>query len=246
MPTPHDAIKVFVSYSHRDVRYLEDDSLLGYLKGLEDEQVVFWTDRHIRVGELWDEVIKTQIQEAHIALVLVSQHFLDSKYCKNVEIQGFLAHQSYLFPIILSACKWQRHEWSYRRQFLPSGDKTIEEHYTDPEQLKWLFLEIRQQLRERVELLRQASPPVVDPKPPPLAPIPGRIKLEVCRRLGNDWSALADVCDIPNYEQHRFERGEEARAIWDWLENRKRLAELPQALDVISRPELAELLRQTP
>jgi hypothetical protein len=246
MSTPHETIKVFVSYSHRDTKYLEGDSLLGYLKGLEDEQVVFWTDRHIRIGESWDEVIKTQLQNAHIALVLVSQHFLDSKYCKNVEIQGLLAHQSYLFPIILSPCEWQRHEWLSSRQFLPSGDRTIEEHYTDPGQLKRLFLEIRKQLRERVELLRQAPPSVVDPKPPPLPSISGRIKLEICRRLGNDWSALADRCEIPSYDQRRFERGEESRAIWVWLENRQRLAELPQALVDIGRPELAELLRQTP
>ena len=98
MPIRGDAIKVFVSYSHKDTRYLEDDSLLGFLKGLEDDHVEFWTDRHIRVGESWDEVIKTQIQGAHIGLVLVSQSFLDSKYCKNVEIRRFLANKSYLFP----------------------------------------------------------------------------------------------------------------------------------------------------
>ena len=71
MSAPREVIKVFVTYSHTDARYLEDDSLLGFLKGLEDEQVAFWTDRHIRVGESWDEVIKTRIQEADIALVLV-------------------------------------------------------------------------------------------------------------------------------------------------------------------------------
>jgi hypothetical protein len=111
---PDAVVNVFVTYSHADRGYLEDDSLLGYLKGLEKENVVFWTDRHIRVGEAWNEVIKANIQKAHIALVLVSQGFLDSDYCQNVEIRHLLAQKSHLFPIILSPCEWQRHEWLRR------------------------------------------------------------------------------------------------------------------------------------
>jgi hypothetical protein len=84
-----DAIIVFVSYSHQDATYLERDSLLGFLKGLERDHIELWTDRTIRPGELWDEVIKTTIQNADIALVLVSQGFLDSEYCQNVEIRNF-------------------------------------------------------------------------------------------------------------------------------------------------------------
>jgi hypothetical protein len=177
---------------------------------------------------------------------------LDSPYCQNVEIKGFLAGKSYLFPVILSACEWKRHEWLSSRQFLPGGDQTIEEHYTEDGKLKRLFLEIRSQLRERVELLRQAPPPPpsVASTPPvtaqPIVSIPGRIKVEFCRRLGGDWSALADQCDIPNYEQRRFERGEEGRAILSWLENRQCLATLPQALVDIGRSDLAQLLLQMP
>ncbi|MDH3603304.1 MAG: toll/interleukin-1 receptor domain-containing protein, partial [Candidatus Tectomicrobia bacterium] len=142
MPDPVEVINIFVSYSHDDSTYLGDNSLLGYLKGLENDRIEFRTDRQIRVGELWDEVIKTRIQDSHIALVLVSQSFLDSAYCQDVEIKNFLAAKSYLFPIILSPCEWQRHEWLRSRQFLPGGKQTIEGNYTNPGQLKQLFLEI--------------------------------------------------------------------------------------------------------
>jgi len=54
------------------------------------------------------------------------------------------------------------------------------------------------------------------------------------------------VLNIPAHDQSRFERGGEGRGIWVWLANRQRLAELPQALHKIDRPDLAELLRQTP
>src|SRR5512135_2192265 len=122
-----DTVRVFVSYSHTDARYLEKNSLLGFLRGLEKEDIEFWTDLEIKPGELWDDVIKAKIQQADIALVLVSQAFLNSDYCQNVEIQHFLAQKTHLFPIILSPCEWKRYEWLHSRQFLPSGDKTIEE-----------------------------------------------------------------------------------------------------------------------
>jgi TIR domain-containing protein len=126
-----DAVKVFVSYSHQDNEYLAGDSLLGFLKGLEKDGISFWTDREIRPGEPWDQVIKDKLQGADIALVLVSRGFLDFDYCQNVEIKDFLSRKKHLFPVILSPCDWRRHHWLASRQFLPGGDRTIEEHYQD-------------------------------------------------------------------------------------------------------------------
>lgn len=152
-------ITVFVSYSHQDASYLEKNSLLGYLRGLENEDVEFWVDKKILVGEDWDSKIKSRISNAHIALVLVSQMFLDSSYCKNVEIKGFLeerrANGLIIFPIILSACEWKEHQWLRSEQFLPTGDETIEEHYADPGRQKRLFFQIRQDLRAQIAIARE-------------------------------------------------------------------------------------------
>jgi hypothetical protein len=152
--------KVFVSYSHRDAGYLASDSLLGYLKGLEQEGVEFWWDEALVTGQRWDDEIKAQINATDIALVLVSQWFLDSAYCTEVEIGEFLQHSRdkglVILPIILSACEWQRHAWLRNRQFLPRGGETIEEHYTDPGRRKRLFHETRQDLRKHIERLRQS------------------------------------------------------------------------------------------
>ncbi|ADE14636.1 TIR protein [Nitrosococcus halophilus Nc 4] len=240
-----DRIKIFVSYSHQDADYLEENSLLGFLKGLEKENIEFWTDQSIRPGELWDEVIKTQIQDSHIALVLVSQGFLDSDYCQNTEIKHFLAHKAHLFPVILSPCDWRRHEWLKSRQFLPGGDQTVEEHFQDNGRRKRLFLQIREQLRERAELIRQSHYNGPSPPPPPgpfPGPFPGKVKIAFCDRLGDDWKRLADCLEIRVSDQARFERGDEGRGIWVWLENRSRLSQLPAALREIKRGELAELL----
>lgn len=138
---------------------------------------------------------------------------------------------------------------------MPGGQETIEEHYTDPGQRKRLFLEIRNQLREQVERVRQLrkalaavplSPapgaPVGPPAPAGEARYSGKTRVSFCRRLGDDWRMLADYLEIPSYDQRRFENGDEARGIWVWLENRRRLDLLPEASAFIGREDLAEIL----
>ncbi len=158
-------IRIFVTYAHEDRRYLADDSLLGFLAPLaKDRQAEFWDDRKIVTGEQWDVVIKRQLGIADIAVVLVSQAFLDSDYCENVEIRTLLARDVVLFPIILSACEWQRHEWLRRRQFFPEGERTIEEHYTGGAG-KRALLRIRDHLEEQIRRLGRAAASSPDPTP---------------------------------------------------------------------------------
>lgn len=69
----------------------------------------------------------------------------------------------------------------------------------------------------------------------------GKDKLLLCQRIGSDWKDLADYFDIPIYKQDQFAKGEEMREIWHWLERRKKLDELSDALKFINRPDLAEI-----
>jgi TIR domain len=151
-------VKVFISYSHEDRAYLSDGELLGFLKGLEKEGVSFWWDEALAAGDHWDEEIKRRIEDTHVALVLVSQRFLDSDYCANVEVEGFLKQSRekglVIFPVILSPCEWQRHDWLKSRQFLPPADETVETDYADAGRRKALYHRIRQDLRRQVEKIR--------------------------------------------------------------------------------------------
>jgi len=69
----------------------------------------------------------------------------------------------------------------------------------------------------------------------------GEVKIEVCRLLGDDWAELADYVGIQPHEKARFARGNEARGIWEWLEVRRCLPDLPEALAAIGRHDLQEL-----
>src|SRR6266542_2411048 len=167
---PQETVRVFVSYSHKDPSYLRDDSLLGFLKGLSAEAgVEFWTDERISASQLWNDEIRAQLERSDIALVLVSQAFLDSPFCTQIEIESFLDSRRkrglLIFPVVLSPCDWERHEWLATRQFLPGGSETIEEHYTEPGKQKRLFLRIRKELRQAVDSVRQARAAIVAPEP---------------------------------------------------------------------------------
>lgn len=151
-------VRIFVSYSHRDRRYLGREELLGFLRGVNlegDVEVKFWVDEHLAGGDRWDDEIKSQIEKAHIALIFVSQAFLDSQYCVDVEVSSFLDRRAkqglQIFPVLLSACEWDRHPWLSDYQMLPGGDETIEEHYTEPGTQKRLYLRIRKDLRQLIQ-----------------------------------------------------------------------------------------------
>jgi class 3 adenylate cyclase/tetratricopeptide (TPR) repeat protein len=153
-------VRIFVSYSHRDQEYLAEDSLVGFLRGLEQDGVKFWTDERIAAGDKWDDEIRAKISQSDIALVLVSQGFLDSEYCTSVEIAGFLGRSReagmVIIPVILSPCEWERHSWLCTTQYLPGHGETIEEHFLDAGIRKRLFLTIRSNLREQIESIRRA------------------------------------------------------------------------------------------
>ncbi|MTE13673.1 5'-methylthioadenosine/S-adenosylhomocysteine nucleosidase family protein [Nocardia aurantiaca] len=74
---------------------------------------------------------------------------------------------------------------------------------------------------------------------------PGTVKLVVCQRLLDDWEKVADYFDVPPHNRAPFRHGRQARDLWVWLEIRDKLHELPDALTVIGRADLAEILRDS-
>jgi hypothetical protein len=66
-----------------------------------------------------------------------------------------------------------------------------------------------------------------------------------CRRLQDSWPDLADLLGVRQDERRRFRRGYEAQDLWEWLDARQKLGELPEALAVVGRPDLRVLLEDT-
>ncbi|MDE5105908.1 MAG: hypothetical protein O4808_02140, partial [Trichodesmium sp. St17_bin3_1_1] len=70
----------------------------------------------------------------------------------------------------------------------------------------------------------------------------GPIKYKFCRRLGDSHSDLALYLGIPPQDSSRWKAGSECEKILEWLENRDRLGELPEALEEIGREDLVDLI----
>ena len=152
-------IRVFVSYSHRDAKYLKPGSLVDYVSGgLKGDRFDFWYDSDLRGGDLWDERIREEVDRSDIALVLVSQWFLNSRYITDVEatafIDGMRARGLRVYPVILRKCDWKTKAWLAMTQSQPRDDRTIEDNFKTPAAREGLFLTILQELRAIATELR--------------------------------------------------------------------------------------------
>jgi len=99
--------KVFISYSQKDTRFLEE--LQTVLRPLEREgRVEYWADRKIKPGKKWREEIETALNTAKIAVLLVSPNFHASDFVSTIELPVFFEAERQgeltILPIAISHC----------------------------------------------------------------------------------------------------------------------------------------------
>ena len=102
--------RVFISYSKRNVPQRE--RLERQLTILKNEGLLadHWHDRMIDPGDKWDEEIQSQLNNADVFLLLVSDDALATTYITENEIPIALKlHEegkTVVVPIILKPCRW--------------------------------------------------------------------------------------------------------------------------------------------
>jgi hypothetical protein len=106
MPTPY---KIFLSYSHDDSVLL--DKFRQHLTTLQrNEKIELWYDREMIPGDNLDHEISTKLEDADIAMFLVSSSFLASYYCYDVELKKIIDRKENsevrVIPVILHHCDW--------------------------------------------------------------------------------------------------------------------------------------------
>jgi hypothetical protein len=113
---------IFISYSRRDEE--AKNALLSQLDVLQSVGLIeVWSDDRIKAGGDWKEEIYNYMDRAHVAIFLITSHFLSSKFVKEIEVPRLLKrHQSgelNIFPIIAKPCPWQFVPWLAELNVLP-------------------------------------------------------------------------------------------------------------------------------
>ncbi|MBK4498386.1 toll/interleukin-1 receptor domain-containing protein, partial [Enterobacter hormaechei] len=108
-----DKIKVFISYSHANKA--EKDRILKYLEPNTD--MLVWYDKELLAGDQFDDVISAKIDESDIFIFLITQDFLTSKYCTEIEVSKALARKGEddelrIIPVILDYCTFKKSKLS--------------------------------------------------------------------------------------------------------------------------------------
>ena len=126
---PTEKIKIFYSYSHQDEKHRKQlERHLALLR--RNGAIIEWHDRKIAPGEEWKGKIDDHLNSAHIILLLVSAHFIDSNYCYDMEMTRAMERQAAgearVIPIILSPCLWEAAPFG-KLQALPVEGKPVTE-----------------------------------------------------------------------------------------------------------------------
>ena len=110
MPAP----SVFISYSHKDEEWKE--RLVTQLGVLQMEGILdIWDDRRIEAGDDWYPEIEKAINNANVAILMISANFLTSKFILGEEVPKLLARREKegvrVIPLIVKPCAWTQVKW---------------------------------------------------------------------------------------------------------------------------------------
>lgn len=110
MPPPQ-TVKIFCSYAHKDEPLRE--ALDPHFALLRRQGVAtFWSDKEIYAGSDWASQIDHNLRTAHVILLLLSAHFIDSNYCYDVElrqaVERHFRREAVIIPVVLQPCNWER------------------------------------------------------------------------------------------------------------------------------------------
>lgn len=117
LPVPPQ-LRAFVSYSHKDVKFLEEFKAYTY-QLIERAWMEFWDDSKIEVGSDWEKELQKALRSSRAAVLFVTQDFLVSPYIRKQELpvlkDGFEAGVVRIFWIHVRHAIWEG-EWFARLQ----------------------------------------------------------------------------------------------------------------------------------
>ena len=122
--------KIFISYSHKDTEF--KDKLVKQLGVLHLAGLCsIWEDGQIPTGTDWNQGIEKAIAEADVAVLMVSEGFLKSKFINETEIPLILKRKDKgeltVLPLFVKPCQWKSVPWLAKIQGFPAGGSALSE-----------------------------------------------------------------------------------------------------------------------
>jgi serine/threonine protein kinase len=108
VPSASHGAMVFVSYSHKDARWLE--RIRVHLRPLERKGLIaLWDDTLLEPGRQWRDEIEATLGRTRCAVLLVSANFLASDFCTDIELPALLQRARdrgvRVLPLMISPCQ---------------------------------------------------------------------------------------------------------------------------------------------
>jgi hypothetical protein len=118
---------IFISYSHEDKEWKK---VLERHLGVLQREFKVWTDEQIGAGQDWQQQITEALQNASVAILLVSANSLTSNYILNEELVQLLQRRHdeglRIIPIIIKECAWKAVPWLKPIQVRPRDGRALQ------------------------------------------------------------------------------------------------------------------------
>ena len=119
---------VFVSFSHKDEK--EKEKLLSHLGVLIGAGLIdLWSDDQIGGGSDWESDVITAINKTQIAVMFVSDNYLNSEFILGKEVPALLQRRKSegvtVLPLIAKACAWKQVDWLAKMNVRPKNGRPI-------------------------------------------------------------------------------------------------------------------------
>ena len=106
--------KIFISYSHKDKSWEKRLKEQLDVLALEGHFSV-WDDRQIEPGDDWFPEIERELDQADVAVMLISASFLTSTFIRTEEVPKLIQRREQegmrLIPLVIKPCAWQGVPW---------------------------------------------------------------------------------------------------------------------------------------